>query len=149
MMKYAFLVSTGLFSISAFAENLAVGKWQQYDDKTGKMQSIMRVEQEGDTYVGFIDQRFPIPGQSKEDEEPLCTNCKGDLKDKPKIGLKLMTGFKREGNRYTSGSIVDVNSGKTYNCKMTLSDEGQSLDVRGYVGISLLGRTQTWKRVTP
>ncbi|MEB0032790.1 DUF2147 domain-containing protein [Undibacterium sp. RTI2.1] len=149
MKKYALFIVGSFLSLSALAENMATGKWQQYDDKTGALQSIMRIEKEGDSYVGFVDQRFVIPGQSKEDGEPLCTRCTGDIKDKPKLGLKIMTGFKRDGTRYDHGSILDINSGKTYSCEMALSDDGQTLTVRGYIGISLLGRSQTWRRLAP
>ena len=147
MRKIIPLLLLSLIQTSAFAENLAIGRWEQFDDQTGALQSIMRIEKEDENFVGYIEKRFELPNADEDAKDPFCSKCEGELKNKPKIGLKIMTGFKREGNEYSDGKILDANSGKIYSCKMTLSDGGNLLEVRGYFGISLFGRSQNWKRI--
>ncbi|HRZ83632.1 MAG TPA: DUF2147 domain-containing protein, partial [Candidatus Hydrogenedentes bacterium] len=70
------------------------------------------------------------------------------LRDRPIQGLVFMTGFKFDGDgKWKGGKVYDAESGKTYSCKMTLKDR-DTLEIRGYIGVSLLGRNQTWKRHT-
>jgi uncharacterized protein (DUF2147 family) len=69
------------------------------------------------------------------------------LRSRPLTGLELFEGFSWDGEgRWTGGTIYDPNSGKTYRCIITWVDEN-TLSVRGFVGIPMLGRTETWKRV--
>ena len=83
-----------------------------------------------------------------DDEKPEnnnCVKCTDDRKNKPLVGLEIIRGLKKDGSEFTDGTITDPKKGKTYNCTVTRS--GDKLNVRGYVGISLIGRNQTWHRV--
>ena len=84
----------------------------------------------------------------KEKADALCTKCPGSLKNKPVEGLQILSGLKADGNnQWSDGKLVDPESGKTYSGKLTLSDNGQSLKLRGYVGTPVFGRSQTWQRI--
>ena len=84
----------------------------------------------------------------REKAKAVCTKCPGSLKNQPIEGLRILTGLKADGNnRWRDGKLVDPESGKVYSGKLTLSDNGQSLDLRGYVGTPLFGRSQTWQRI--
>jgi len=68
------------------------------------------------------------------------------LKDKPVIGMTILSGLKKDGDEYNGGQIIDPANGKVYKSKLSVVDDGQKLNVRGYVGMPMLGRTQTWLR---
>jgi uncharacterized protein (DUF2147 family) len=142
----AFLAFAGLLAatLPAFAQSVtAAGVWQQIDDKTGRLRSLITISEAGGEFVGVLSKVFPREG---EKPMPLCIKCKGALANTPIIGMKLMSGLKRDGLSYEGGTIVDPESGSVYSVRMGLSPDGQFLAVRGFVGVSLLGRTQTWKR---
>lgn len=125
-----------LVTITLFAQNI-VGKWTTIDDQTNKPKSVVEIFQKSDgKYYGRIIKLFQKP------EHETCVACKGDLKNKPLIGLEIINGLKKDGDEFTGGTITDPKSGKTYKC--TITREGNKLNVRGYVGFSLMGRTQTW-----
>lgn len=131
------------FASVAFAADTPVGTWRSIDDKTKKERSIIRITEEGGELKGAVEKIFDEPG---DDPAHLCRECKDERKDKPIIGMTILWGLKKDGDAWTGGEILDPKNGKTYRCKMTLSADGKSLDVRGYIGISLIGRTQTWLR---
>lgn len=116
------------------------GLWQLYDDKTGKPNGVVRLTVEDGTLRGRIERLRP--GSSPEDK---CTKCPPPQKDKPFLGLSVAWGLKPDGDSWSGGTILDPDSGDTYRCTMKVVD-GNTLDVRGYIGISLFGRTQQWKR---
>jgi uncharacterized protein (DUF2147 family) len=120
-----------------------VGLWQTYDDKKGDLRSTVRIEQQGGELVGTIVETFLRPG---EPAHPTCERCPGEFKDKPIVGLRFMWGLTGSGRQFDGGRVLDPEDGKIYRVKITLSPDGQRLDVRGYVGVSMFGRTQTWKR---
>lgn len=121
-----------------------VGRWKTFAEKDGALKSLVRIEESEGHMVGYVEKIYPRPG---EPENPLCKACPGDLKDKPIIGLKFLWGFKPAGGaQFKDGQILDPENGKIYDCKMELLDEGKSLKVRGYIGLSLFGRSQTWSR---
>jgi uncharacterized protein (DUF2147 family) len=121
-----------------------VGLWKTIDDATGKERSYVRIVEVNGELQGKVEKLFDFPG---DDPEHLCDKCKGDRKDQPVIGMTILWGLKDEGKVWKGGEILDPDNGKTYRCKMTVSENGQELDVRGYIGISLIGRTQTWLRL--
>lgn len=125
------------------AADSPVGTWRTIDDKTKKERSIIRITDHNGELQGVVEKIFDQPG---DDPAHLCEECKGERKDKPVIGMTILWGLKQDGNAWTGGEILDPNNGKVYRCKMTLSADGKSLDVRGFIGISLIGRTQTWLR---
>ncbi len=126
----------------AGAEAIA-GHWQVYDDKTGKPDGVIRTWVEDGKLYGAIAR--VKPGVDPKDR---CTKCPGDQKDKPFVGLVVMRGLVRDGDGWSGGTILDPQSGDTYRCKAKLAG-ADALEVRGFVGISLFGRTQTWKRTAP
>ncbi len=117
-----------------------VGKWKTIDDETGKPKSVVEIYKISDgRYFGKIVKLFREPG---EDQNPKCTECKDGRKDKPIIGMIIITGMEKDGKEYNDGEILDPKNGSVYDCKMWI-DKG-NLNVRGYMGLSLLGRSQVW-----
>ena len=138
------LLAFGLSS-AAWAQGMTpVGVWKSIDDETGRERSIIRITETAGELQGVVEMVFDQPG---DDPAHLCDKCKGDLKDKPIIGMTILWGLKRDGDVWSGGEILDPKKGKVYRCKMTPIEGGSKLDVRGYIGISLIGRTQTWHRI--
>ena len=121
-----------------------VGRWKTIDDETGKPKSIVRIWEENGKLFGKVEELIRGPD---EDPNPVCDKCEGDRKDKPIIGMTIMWDLERDGDSWSGGRILDPKKGKTYRCTIALEDGGKKLKVRGYIGISLLGRTQYWYRV--
>ena len=141
MKKYfltvLFVAISGMFSASA----QVTGKWKTIDDETGEEKSIVEIyEKDGKVYGKVVE----ILNPAKKDAK--CTKCKGSDKDKPILGLVIIKGLEKDGDEYTDGDILDPNKGKTYSCTIKL-DGKDKLDVRGYLGFSFIGRSQTWHRV--
>ena len=137
------------FAVLAFATAVAqaagpAGLWRTIDDETGKERSYVRIVEVDGKLQGTVEKLFTFPG---DNPDHLCDKCSGERKDKPIVGMKILWDLKDEGGVWKGGHILDPNNGKTYRSKMTVSDDGQQMDVRGYIGISLLGRTQTWFRL--
>ncbi|MGZ3158588.1 MAG: DUF2147 domain-containing protein [Burkholderiaceae bacterium] len=129
---------------AAYCQALSpVGLWKTLSDKQGEAESLVRIIEVNGEYQGKIETIFSPPAPSAN---PLCDQCKGELKNKPIVGMKIMTGLRRSGDEYTGGTILDPDEGETYKCTLRLIDGGAKLEVRGYIGISLFGRTQTWVR---
>ena len=127
---------------SAFAQATPAGTWKTIDDNTGKQKGEVTIVDNGGTFTGKVT-KILVPG----DENKTCTKCTDDRKDQPIKGLTILTGLKPNGNNnWDGGQILDPENGKVYSAKMSLSEDGQKLNVRGFLGISLLGRTQTWIR---
>lgn len=125
------------------AESSPVGKWRSIDDNTGKERSIIVITEENGELKGTVEKIFTQPG---DDPTHICKLCNGDRKDKPIVGMNIMWGLKKYDDTWSGGEILDPKNGKTYKCKLSLEDGGKKLKVRGYIGISLIGRTQTWHR---
>ena len=137
------LSAGALLSTSVFAVSLNGTQWQTIDDKTGEKKAVMQLTESGGKVTGKI-----LKVLDKEKSDALCTKCPGSLKNKPVEGLQILSGFKADGNnQWSDGKLVDPESGKTYSGKLTLSDNGQSLKLRGFVGTPVFGRSQTWQRI--
>jgi uncharacterized protein (DUF2147 family) len=133
-----------LLAGNAFADTKSpVGVWRSIDDTTKKERSIIRITEGNGEFSGVVEKLFDQPG---DDPAHLCKDCKGERKDKPIIGMTILWGLKKDGDTWAGGEILDPHNGKTYRCKMTLSNDGKSLNVRGFIGISLFGRSQIWLR---
>lgn len=129
-----------LFSTYALAAGSAGGTWTTIDDKTGQKRAVVRVNVSGGSLSATIIKVFPQAGDTG-----ICTNCPGGFKGKKIQGMQFLWGAKDKGNGvWDGGSILDPKTGKIYRAKVTL--EGNKLYVRGYVGVSALGRTQVWVR---
>ena len=140
-MKPAILFIFIFFSSISFAQHSVIGKWKTIDDETGKALSVVEIyESKGKVYGKVIEIFNP------KNRNRVCENCSGEDKNKPILGLTIIKGLSKDGNEYNSGKILDPKNGKLYQCYITL-DSFDKLKVRGYIGISLLGRTQYWERV--
>ncbi|MFA5619742.1 MAG: DUF2147 domain-containing protein [Weeksellaceae bacterium] len=131
-----------LFGTLIYAQSV-IGTWKTIDDETGKEKSYVQITKaKNGTLEGKVI-KILTPGR----ENATCDECKGELKGKPINGMRILWGLKEDGsNEWSGGQIMDPNKGKTYKCKIKLADANK-LEVRGYLGVSLLGRTQTWYRV--
>ena len=139
------LVAAALMVVSSLAAaDSPVGTWRSIDDKTKLERSIITITEENGELKGVVEKLFDQPG---DDPAHLCKECKGERKDKPILGMTILWGLKKDGDTWAGGEIFDPKNGKTYRCKMTLSEDGKSLNVRGFIGISLIGRTQIWHRI--
>lgn len=118
-----------------------VGRWKTIDDATGKLKSIVAVREENGKLYGTIETLFdpPVP-------HPTCYLCKGEMKDRPLVGLHVLWGFQQDGDEWSGGQVLDPESGKIYRASLALEDGGKKLRLRGYIGIPLLGRTEHWLR---
>jgi uncharacterized protein (DUF2147 family) len=119
------------------------GLWQTISDRTGEPAGLVRVVEVDGEYIGTVVAVFSPP---RPDPNPLCKLCEGDLKDKPVVGMTILRGVRRSEDGYSTGRILDPDEGQVYKCRIALLDEGRKLEVRGYIGIPLLGRSQTWVR---
>lgn len=128
----------------SFAEDI-IGLWQSIDDKTGAPKALVEIRKEADnTYAGKVVKLTPRAGYTPKE---TCVDCPAPYTNKPIIGLDVVTGLKStDGLNYTSGRILDPNTGKLYSLKAKLSSNGKRLHLRGYLGVSALGRNQIWIR---
>lgn len=118
-----------------------VGTWHTIDDATGKPRGIVEIVETNGVLTGVIRGSL-IPGEP----ERLCDRCPGDRRGKPIIGLEIVRDVRRDGDNWGGGEILDPDNGRTYRVKLTPSADGRTMQVRGFLGISLLGRTQVWRR---
>jgi len=131
----------------AFADSASpVGLWKTIDDETGEVKSVVRISKEDGSLVGTIATLFPKPGK---DPNPVCDKCSDEKKDQPLLGMVILWGLTKQGEEWSGGLILDPKNGKTYKCTIKLEGAGGTLTVRGYIGFSLLGRSQTWVRMEP
>lgn len=126
------------------ADSTPVGTWTQIDDDTGKPKSLIEITQLPDGALQGVVKEVYFSDQGTT--HPICDKCEGDKHNQPVVGMTIMWGVKQDGDQWDGGKIMDPGNGKIYKVKLTLDDNGQKLDVRGYIGWSLFGRTQTWIR---
>ena len=129
-----------LASMANAADPLNGTVWKTIDENTNKAKALVKFTEQKNGTLSASIQQVLTPG-----EENACSKCEGQYKNKSLKGLTIVHGLKKVGaNIYEGGSIVDPNSGKTYKLKAQLN--GSNLQMRGFIGMSLLGRTQTWQR---
>ena len=148
VVRLTLVISLLLVTGAAMAtNNTPVGTWRQIDG-TGKTRSIIEIAQTNGELTGTIKEvlnRSP-KGIARDGTPPMCTQCNGAFKNKPMIGMVNMWGIKKDGDVWDGGKILNPADGKTYKVRLSLTDNGQKLDVRGYIGVPLMGQSQTWER---
>ena len=138
------LVALAVAAMPARADDGSpVGLWKVIDDHSGKPSALIRITDNGGELQGKIEKLFREPNQ---DQNPRCMQCKDARKDQPIVGMTILSGLRKDGDAYDGGEILDPADGKVYKSKLTVRDGGRKLDVRGYVGMPMLGRSQVWLR---
>jgi uncharacterized protein (DUF2147 family) len=134
-----------LLAGSAMALATPSGLWKTIDDETKAEKSFVRISESGGVYTGKVEK---LVDPSKQDAK--CSDCSDERKDKPIVGMTILRDIKPDPDdrgSWVGGDILDPNYGTVYKVRLKLADAGKKLDVRGYIGTPLLGRTQTWLRV--
>jgi uncharacterized protein (DUF2147 family) len=131
-------------AVTAFAQtDSPIGTWQTIDDHTGQPKALVQISQDANgTLSGKV-----VKGLGANDQpDRRCSACTDARKDQLILGMTIIDDMKKDGDNWDGGQILDPENGKLYKCKMHVEDGGQKLVVRGYIGVSLLGRSQTWVR---
>lgn len=135
----------GLFVFFAMIFNAqsqnVLGRWKTVDDETGQAKSIVEVYEKGGKIYGKV-----VEILRAEHKKDICTKCEGADKNKPILGMIIINGLKKEDSEYNGGTILDPENGKKYKCYIAL-ESPDKLKLRGYIGLSIMGRTQYWTRV--
>ena len=144
--RKAFGILTALVVLSGAPVRAAdpaspIGLWKTVDDHTGQPRALVRIYEQDGRLFGRVEKSF-TPGA----ESRVCAVCKDERHNQPMIGLVIIRGLVRGGDSWDGGDILDPDSGTVYRCKVHLDEGGAKLVVRGFIGISLLGRSQTWQR---
>jgi uncharacterized protein (DUF2147 family) len=134
------LLSSAVVSI-AFAQSPA-GLWKTIDDATGKEKAMVRITESAGVFTGKVEK---LLDPAKQDSK--CDECTDSRKGQPVLGLTIIRNIKKGEGHWDGGDILDAANGKVYRARLTLSEDNKKLDVKGYIGVPLLGRTQTWQRV--
>lgn len=138
------VVAMGLLSTGVMANDVA-GTWMTIDDETGLAKSYVNIWVHNGVAYGKVSKLLNRkPG---EDPDPVCDKCSGESAGKKVVGLTILWGLKQDGDEWTGGHIMDPKNGKTYKCKIKVENNGQTLKVRGFIGFSLIGRNQIWKKL--
>ncbi len=117
------------------------GRWTTFDDRSGKARAIVQIYEEQGELFGRIEGTFTAAPDRR-----VCISCTDDRKNQPIIGLVIIRHVRFDHGEYLGGTILDPDTGAIYHCKLRLEDGGSRLVVRGFIGIALFGRSQTWRR---
>ncbi len=142
-MQRAFKVMALVVALAspALAQNTPVGLWRTVDDKTGKERGLVRISEANGLLNGRVEKIFDPVAAAR-----MCEKCTDDRKGKPVLGLDVLRGLKPDGDGWGGGQIVDPETGSIYSASAKVTDGGKHLVLRGYLLVSLLGRSQTWTR---
>lgn len=145
MNKLALLSAMILWSAHAAAQMTPIGNWHSIDDETKKPKAEVRISLNAAGTLSGVVEKSLLP---VSDEDPLCNLCTDDRKGKPKIGMEIIRGGKKAEGKdvWEEGKILDPNNGKNYSLRLTPIEGGKKMEVRGYIGTPMIGRTQIWIR---
>jgi uncharacterized protein (DUF2147 family) len=146
MIKTALTLSLGLLTLAAQAQMSPLGLWRSIDDETKQPKAEIRISQNTAGAMSGVVEKSLLTTPSAE---PNCVLCTDDRKNQPKIGMEIIRGGQQGDGKavWEGGKILDPENGKNYSLRLTPIEGGKKLEVRGYIGTPLLGRTQTWIRV--
>ncbi len=144
MFKRGLITLTLIICYSmAFSDAMSpIGKWRTIDDETGEAKSIISINLESGKLQGHIE---TLLNPSKPN--PVCEECKGDKHNQAIEGLTFLWGLSESKQEWKGGKILDPETGKEYKAKLKVIDDGTKIEVRGFIGFALIGRTQIWERV--
>ena len=138
-LLFATLLCVGGYSSAQGGDTIS-GTWKTFDDETNLPAALVQITEKNGVFSGVITKLLDTSG-------PLtCEKCTDSRKGKPILGMEILSGLKKTGESYSGGQILDPDDGEIYKAEMKLKDQGAKLDLRAYIGIPLLGRTQTWIR---
>ncbi len=137
------LLIMGFYSSAFAAASTPAGLWRTIDDNTGKPRSLVRISETNGEYSAVIEKGL----LASDTPDAVCDKCKDERKGQRIVGMTIVKGIKLMNGHYEGGEILDPENGKVYRCLMKLDSTGNQLEVRGYIGIALIGRSQTWTRV--
>jgi uncharacterized protein (DUF2147 family) len=124
------------------AQSSPAGFWNTISDTDGRRTALVEIREVGGTYAGVVRGLLVPAGP----QDSVCGKCSGERRGQRVVGMEILRGMRPDGDAWGGGEILDPETGKTYRAKMKLTDGGQKLEVRGYVGFSVFGRSQTWVR---
>ena len=139
------LIVCASFVTNAYAQDSdPQGLWKIVDENSGKATAVIKVVKSEGILHGTIQK---VLGRPDGAPAPTCDACEGELKGTPIIGLRILSGHRDDGEKYSGGEILDPGNGKTYSSNLKVVENGMKMEVRGYVGLPLFGRSQIWERV--
>jgi uncharacterized protein (DUF2147 family) len=145
-MRKLFAVSLLALAASAQAQMTPIGLWQSIDDGNGQPKAEISITQRPDGgLTGKVERSLLVNSTT----DTNCVLCTDDRKNQPKVGLEIIRGGKKADGKdvWEGGKILDPENGKEYSLRLTPTDGGRKLEVRGYIGAPILGRTQVWNRI--
>lgn len=143
-MRVVAIAALLLACAPAFAQAVSpAGLWQTFDDDTHAPKALVQIADRAGVLSGRIVKLYPSPG---EDPDPRCVDCRGERRNQPVLGMTILWDFRHDGGLWDGGEVLDPESGDVYRATLRLRDGGDRLDVHGYIGIPLLGRSQVWTR---
>jgi uncharacterized protein (DUF2147 family) len=121
------------------------GLWQEYDDDTGKVNVLIRITKNADgVYEGVVEK---VLNKLAKNIDPVCTICPGEMHNHPLLGLRILSGMKRKTDTvFDSGEVLDPDDGRVYPCRIQLMEDGNSLQVTGYLALAWVGQSEIWVR---
>ena len=144
MKKIVTMLALSFAASLAMAQATPAGQWKTIDDETKAEKSLVRITESGGVFTGKIDKILT------DKQDAKCVECTDERKDQPVLGMTILRNIKPDGDdkgTWVGGDILDPNNGKVYKVRIKPADGGKKLEVRGYIGAPILGRTQTWLRV--